>query len=119
MQRQLGNSQINQEKKSLEIFYEKVAEGLVIDAVRKVQTQGQTNRPANRLVGREQFIHRIPVTHTTLEGKSQRSSRLCAEKSKIQTSKTAKKCTINANPSDDAQFIRGPSILFSLDINFG
>jgi hypothetical protein len=78
---------------SLEIFYEKVAKGLVGDAVRKVQAQGHTNRPANRLVGREQFIHRILVTHATLEGKSQRSSRLCAEKSKFQTGKTVKKCT--------------------------
>jgi hypothetical protein len=78
---------------SLEIFYEKVAEGLVIDAVRKVQAQGQTNRPANRLVGREQFIHRSPVTRATLEGKSQSSSRLCAEKNKLQTGKTVKKWT--------------------------
>jgi hypothetical protein len=74
----------------LEIFYEKVAEGLVVDAARKFR---QTNRPDNRLVGREQFIHRIPLTHATLEGKSPRSSRLFAEKSKLQTGKTVKKCT--------------------------
>jgi hypothetical protein len=46
MQWQLRDIQIKQGKKSLEIFYEKVAEGLVIDAVRKVQAQGQTNRPS-------------------------------------------------------------------------
>jgi hypothetical protein len=40
---------------SLEIFYEKFAEGLLANAVRKIQAQGQTNRPAKRLVGREQF----------------------------------------------------------------
>jgi hypothetical protein len=78
---------------SVEIFYKKFAEGLVIDPIQKVQAQGQTNRPANRLVGREQFIHKIPVTHATLEGKSQRSICLCAEKSKLQTRKTVTKCT--------------------------
>jgi hypothetical protein len=55
----------------------------------KVRLTGQ----ANRLVGREQFVHRIPVTHATLEGKSQHSCRLCAEKSKLQTGKTVKKWT--------------------------
>jgi hypothetical protein len=33
MQRQLGDSQIKQGKMSLEIFYEKVAEGLLANAV--------------------------------------------------------------------------------------
>jgi hypothetical protein len=33
MQRQLGDSQIKQAKISLEIFYEKVAEGLLANAV--------------------------------------------------------------------------------------
>jgi hypothetical protein len=56
---------------SLEIFYEKFTEGLLTNAVRKIQAQGRTNRTASRLVGREQFIYRIPVTHATLEGKSQ------------------------------------------------
>jgi hypothetical protein len=37
MQRQLGDSQIKQGKKSLKIFYENVAEGLVVDAILKVQ----------------------------------------------------------------------------------
>jgi hypothetical protein len=41
---------------SLEIFYEKFAEGVLANAVQKIQAQGQTNRPANRLVRGEQFI---------------------------------------------------------------
>jgi hypothetical protein len=78
---------------SLEIFYEKFTEGLLANAIRKIQVQGKTNRPAKRLVGREQFIYRIPVTQARLEGKSQRSCRVCAEKSTRQTGKTVKKCT--------------------------
>jgi hypothetical protein len=35
MQRQLGDSQIKQEKMSLEIFYEKVAEGLLANVTQK------------------------------------------------------------------------------------
>jgi hypothetical protein len=88
MQRQLGDSQIKQGKKSLEVFYEKFAEGLLANVVLKIQAQGQINRPANRLVGREQFIYRIPVTHARLEGKLQRSCCVYAEKSKRQTGKT-------------------------------
>jgi hypothetical protein len=37
MQRQLGDSQIKQGKKSLKIFYEKVAEGLLASAAQKIQ----------------------------------------------------------------------------------
>jgi hypothetical protein len=88
MQRQLGGSQIKQGKKSLEIFYEKFAEGLFANAVQKIQVQGQTNRPAKRLVEKEQFIYRIPVTQARLEGKSQHLCHVCAEKSKHQTGKT-------------------------------
>jgi hypothetical protein len=77
---------------SLKIFYEKFAKGLLANVVQTIQAQGQTNSPAKRL-GREQFIYRIPVTQTRLEGKSQRSYRVCSEKSKCQTGKTAKKCT--------------------------
>jgi hypothetical protein len=42
MQRQVGGSQISKEKMSLEILYEKVAEGLPTNAVQKIQAQGQT-----------------------------------------------------------------------------
>jgi hypothetical protein len=44
---------------------------MLVNAVLKIQAQGKTNRPARRLVGTEQFIYRIPVTHARLEGKSQ------------------------------------------------
>jgi ribosomal protein S14 len=54
----------------------------------EVQVQGQPSSPAGRLVGRDHFLYRIPVTHVKLEGKSQRSCRVCAERSKHQTGKT-------------------------------
>jgi hypothetical protein len=42
MQRKVGGSQISEKKMSLEILYEKVAEGLLANAVEKIQAQGQT-----------------------------------------------------------------------------
>ena len=78
---------------SLDIFYEKVAEGLVASAGTEIQVQGQSSSPAGRLVERDHFLYRIPATHAKLEGKSQRSCRVCAEGSKRQTGKSAKKCT--------------------------
>jgi hypothetical protein len=78
---------------SLEIFYEKVPEGLLASACTEIQVQGQSSSPAGRLVGRDHFLYRIPVTHAKLEGKSQRSCRVCAERSKRQTGKSVKKCT--------------------------
>jgi hypothetical protein len=42
MQRQVEGNQISKEKMSLEILYEKVAEGLLANAVQKIQAQGQT-----------------------------------------------------------------------------
>jgi hypothetical protein len=80
-------------KMSLEIFYEKGAEGLLTNAGTEFQVQGQTSSPAGRLEGRDYFLYRIPATHTKLEGKSQRSCRVCAERRKRQTGKTVKKCT--------------------------
>ena len=59
---------------SLEIFYEKVAEGLLASAGMEIQVQGQSSSPAGRLVGRERpLLYRIPATRAKLEGKSQRS----------------------------------------------
>ena len=55
---------------SLEIFYEKVAEGLLASAGMEIQVQGQSTSPAGRLVGRDHFLYRIPATHAKLEGKS-------------------------------------------------
>jgi hypothetical protein len=42
MQRQEGGSQISKEIMSLEILYKKVAEGLLANAVQKIQAEGQT-----------------------------------------------------------------------------
>jgi hypothetical protein len=80
------HTKTNKKKITLEIFYEKVAERLLASAGTEIQVQG-------RLVGRDYFLYRIPATHAKLEGKSQRSCRVCAERSKFQTRKTVKKCT--------------------------
>jgi len=80
-------------KKMSEIFYEKVAEGLLTSTSMEFQVQGQTSSPAGRLEGRDYFLYRIPVTHVKLEGKSLCSCRVCAERRKCQTGKTVKICT--------------------------
>ena len=87
------HNKTSKKKMSLEIFYEKVAEGLLAIAGTELQVQGQTSSPAGRLLGRDHFLYRIPATHAKMEGTSQRSCRACAEKSKHQTGKTIKKCT--------------------------
>jgi len=86
------HNKTSKKKMSLEVFYEKVAEGLLATAGTEIQVQGQTISPAGRLVGRDHFLYRIPVTHAKVEGTSQRSCRVCAERSKHQTGKTVKKC---------------------------
>jgi len=65
---------------SLEIFYEKVAEGLFASVGTDIQEQGQTNSPPSRLVGRDHFLYRIPVTHAKMEGTSQRSCHVCVQR---------------------------------------
>jgi hypothetical protein len=40
---------------SLEIFYEKIAEGFLASACTKIQVQGQSSSPAGGLVGRDHF----------------------------------------------------------------
>jgi hypothetical protein len=77
----------------LEICYEKVTEGLLASAGTEIQVQCQTCSPAGRLIGRDHFLYRIPVTHAMLEGKCQHSCHLCAERNKCQTGKTVKQCT--------------------------
>jgi hypothetical protein len=86
------HTKTSKKKLSLEILYEKVAEGLLASAGREPQVQGQTSSPAGRLIGRDHFLYRIPVTHGKLEGKAQHSCHVCAERSKRQTGKTVKKC---------------------------
>ena len=85
--------QIKQEKNLTGDVYEKVTEGLLASAGTENGTQGDNNSTACRLVGRDHFLYRIPATHARVEGTSQRSCRMCAEKSKRQTGKTVKKCT--------------------------
>jgi hypothetical protein len=74
------------------MFHEKVVEGLLASAGTENGTQGD-NSSAGRLVGRDHFLCTIPATHARVEGTSQHSCRVCAEKSKRQTGKTVKKCT--------------------------
>jgi len=87
------HNKTSKKKMSLEIFYEKVTEGLLANAGTEIQVQGQTSSPAGRLVERDHFLCRIPATHARVEGTSQHSCRMCAERSKRQTRKTVKKCT--------------------------
>ena len=47
------HNKTSKKKMSLEIFYEKVAEGLLASAGTEMQVQGQSSSPAGRLVGRE------------------------------------------------------------------
>jgi len=86
------HNKTSKKKMSLEIFYEKVAEGLLASAGTDIQVLGQTSSPAGRLVGRDHFLYRIPATHSK-EGNSQCSYCVCAERSKRQMGKTVKKCT--------------------------
>jgi len=65
---------------SLEIFYEKVAEGLLASACTKIQVQGQSSSPDGRLVERDHFLSGIPATHAKMEGKSQHLCHVCGEK---------------------------------------
>jgi hypothetical protein len=51
---------------SLEIFYEKVAEGLLTSADTGIQVQGQTSSPGGRLIGRDHSLYRIQATHAKL-----------------------------------------------------
>ena len=80
-------------KMSLEIFYEKVAEGLLTSAGAEIQVHGQTSSPAGKPVGRDHFLYRIPATHAKVQGTSQRSCCICVDRSKRQTRKTVEKCT--------------------------
>ena len=56
----------SKKKMSLEIFHEKVTKGSLARAVTEIQVQGQTSSRAGRLVWRDHFVYRIPVTHAEL-----------------------------------------------------
>jgi hypothetical protein len=83
----------SKKKIPLEMFYEKVSEGLLTSAGTENQTQGENSSIAGRLVGRDHILYRIPATLARVEGTSQCSCHVCAEKSKCQTGKNVKKCT--------------------------
>jgi hypothetical protein len=46
------HNKTRKKKMLLEIFHEKVAEGLLASASTEIQVQGQTSSPAGRLVGK-------------------------------------------------------------------
>jgi hypothetical protein len=73
------HNKTSKKKMSLDIFNEKVAEGLHASADIEIQVQGQSSSPAGRLVGRDHFLYRIPGTHAKVEGTSQRSCHVCAD----------------------------------------
>ena len=50
------HNKTSKKKMLLEVFYEKVAEGLLTSAGIEIQVQGQTSSPAGRLVGRDHFF---------------------------------------------------------------
>jgi maltodextrin utilization protein YvdJ len=65
----------SKEKMSLEIFYKKVAKGLLASADMEIQALRQTSSPHGRLVGTDHFLYGIPATQATLKGKTQHSCR--------------------------------------------
>jgi hypothetical protein len=73
-------------------LYEKVAEVLLTSEGTVIQEQGQASGPAGRLVSRDHSIYSIPVTHAKLEGKSQLSFLVSAEK-QAPDQETVKTCT--------------------------
>jgi hypothetical protein len=74
------HTKTNKKKLPLEIFYEKVAEGLLASAGTEPQVQGQTSSPAGRLIGRDHFLYRIPATRYAERKVSAFMSRACREK---------------------------------------
>ena len=63
---------------SLEIFYEKVAEGLLASACTEIQVQGQSSSPAGRLVGRDHFY--IGFQRHTLSWRENPSAHVACER---------------------------------------
>ena len=51
----ISHNKSSKKKLSLEIFYEKVAEGFLASAGMEIHVKGQTGSPAGRLVGRDHF----------------------------------------------------------------
>jgi hypothetical protein len=74
------HNKTSKKEMSLEIFYKKVAKGLLASAGVEIQVQGQSSSPAGRLVGRDHSVYRIPVKQAKLERKSKRSRHVWREK---------------------------------------
>jgi hypothetical protein len=98
------HNKTSKRKMLLEIFHEKVPKGLLDSAGMEIQVQGQASSPADRFVGRDHSVCRIPATHAKLEGKSRCSCHASAERSKHQTRKTAKKLTTTCCHKCDVGF---------------
>jgi hypothetical protein len=56
----------SKKKISLEIFYDKVAEGLLANAGMEIKVQSHCSSPAGRLVGRDHSVYSIPVKQAKL-----------------------------------------------------
>ena len=80
------------QKIRLRQFLEKIADGLVAEVGTELTQQTQ-HGPGGRLVGRNHFPFRIPATGTKQKWASQRTCRVCADKAKHETGKTAHKYT--------------------------
>lgn len=80
------------EKLRLHKFLQRVAEGLVAEVGQELAVESQQNM-AGRLVGRDHFMNRIPATNSKQKGWSQRTCKVCADKTKYQTGKAAHKYT--------------------------
>jgi len=65
---------------SLEVFYERVAEGLLASVRMEIQMQDQTSSPAGRLLGKDHFLYSIPVTCLTGGRISVLMLRVCRDK---------------------------------------
>jgi hypothetical protein len=65
---------------SLEFFNENIAEVLFASDGMEIQVLDETSGPAGRLVGRDHSVYSIPATNTKLEGKSQLTFLVSADK---------------------------------------
>jgi hypothetical protein len=60
------HNKTSKKKMALEIFYDKVAEGLLVNAGMEIKVQSQCSSPGGRLVGRDHLVYRIPVKQAKL-----------------------------------------------------
>jgi hypothetical protein len=60
------HNKTSKKKMSLEVFYEKVAEGLLASAGIEIRVQGQISNSAGSHVGRDHSVYRIPAKQAKL-----------------------------------------------------